>query len=104
MPLIGPRHISPSRSPSRQSLPVQVIDDHLGSCHLAGTELCVPKRISSFSEASHIKALRDNEATADLLKFLDKVMNNEATLADVTDSLRDWLGKNQALSLLKIQL
>lgn len=48
--------------------------------------------------------LREQEETADLLQFLDKVMAEQATLADVSPKLWNWLTKNNALSLLKIQL
>ena len=51
-----------------------------------------------------LDGLKKNEATGDLLAFLDKVRAETATLSDVTPPLRDWLRENDALTLLKVKL
>jgi hypothetical protein len=48
--------------------------------------------------------LRGQDATHDLLDFLDRVVRGSATLENVTPKLVEWLRTNSALGLLKINL
>lgn len=51
-----------------------------------------------------LEELRAQDATYDLLAFLDRVVKGSATLEHVTPKLVEWLRANSALGLLKVAL